>query len=165
MENELTIADRQWVKAVLELVDESVSQGRHPFAALVVDAQGAVLSRAINNSLPPTGDPTSHAELAAAAAAARALGGAGGLSGATLYSSAEPCAMCAGAIYWCGIGRVVFVLSEKELKACTGDHPENPTLDLPCQRVFAAGQRPTVVVGPIPEFHAAAIQPHLTFWK
>jgi len=84
------------------------------------------------------------------------------LARCTLYSSAEPCAMCAGAIYWAGIGRVVYGLSEGRLRSITGDHPENPTLDLPCRTVFAAGQRPTEVLGPLLEDEAAAL--HEAFW-
>ena len=57
--------------------------------------------------------------------------------------------MCSGAIYWAGIGRVVFGQTERDLKAQTGAHEENPTLDLPCHIVFEAGQRPTEVVGPL----------------
>ena len=71
--------------------------------------------------------------------------------------------MCAGAIYWSGIGRVVYGQSERDLKIATGDHPENPTLDLPCRVVFAAGQRAIEVVGPLLEEEAAALQ-H-AFWN
>jgi tRNA(Arg) A34 adenosine deaminase TadA len=85
------------------------------------------------------------------------------LAGATLYTSAEPCAMCAGAIYWAGIGRVVYGLAEPRLKELTGDHPENPTLDLPCRTVFAAGQRKVEVVGPMLEEEAAAL--HAGVWS
>ena len=84
------------------------------------------------------------------------------LAGCTLYSSAEPCAMCSGAIYWAGIGRVVYGQSEKSLKAMTGAHAENPTLDLPCRVVFAAGQRAVDVVGPLLDDEAAALQ--RDFW-
>ena len=72
-------------------------------------------------------------------------------------ASAEPCAMCSGAIYWAGIGRVVYGLSEARLRGITGNHPENPTLDLPCRDVFARGQRPTEIVGPLLEDEAAAL--------
>src|SRR5438309_4622141 len=82
---------------------------------------------------------------------------------ATLYSSAEPCAMCAGAIYWSGIGRLVYGLSERRLRMLTGNHPENPTLDLPCRDVFASGQRATEVVGPLLENEAAAV--HAGVWN
>ena len=65
------------------------------------------------------------------------------LRSATLYSSAEPCAMCAGAIYWAGIGRLVYGLSEHGLRELTGNHPENPTLNLPCRECSpAASARP-----------------------
>ena len=70
--------------------------------------------------------------------------------------------MCAGAIYWAGIGRVVYGLSERRLRSLTKDHPENPTLDLPCRTVFASGQRKTEVVGPLLEDEAAAL--HESFW-
>jgi len=109
----------------------------------------------------PEGDPTRHAELVAAALAARHLPPEV-LAGATLYSSAEPCAMCAGAIYWCGIGRVVYALSEHALLGLTGDHPENPTFSLPCREVFARGQRHIEVIGPALEAEAAAA--HAGFW-
>src|SRR6202023_67302 len=79
------------------------------------------------------------------------------LRNATLYVSAEPCAMCAGAIYWAGIGRVVFGLAERDLKSFTGNHRENPTLDLPCRTVFAAGQRNVEVIGPMLADEAAAL--------
>ena len=65
--------------------------------------------------------------------------------------------MCAGAAYWAGIGRVVYGLGERELKALTGDHPENPTLDLSCRTVLAAGQRSIDVVGPLLADEAAAL--------
>jgi tRNA(Arg) A34 adenosine deaminase TadA len=71
------------------------------------------------------------------------------LRGCTMYTSAEPCAMCSGAAYWAGVGRVVYGLGEHEMKAITGNHPENPTLDLPCRTVFASGQRPVEVIGPM----------------
>ena len=71
--------------------------------------------------------------------------------------------MCAGAIYWSGIGRVVYGLSEARLLALTGSHPENPTLALPCREVFARGQRPIEVIGPLIEDEAAAV--HAGFWE
>jgi tRNA(Arg) A34 adenosine deaminase TadA len=84
------------------------------------------------------------------------------LADCTIYISAEPCAMCTGAIYWAGIGRIVYGQSEAALKRLIGFHPENPTLDLPCRVVFAAGQRKVEVVGPLLEDEAAAL--HADFW-
>ena len=100
---------------------------------------------------------------ALAAAQAAGLATAARLRSSTLYTSAEPCAMCAGAIYWCGIGRVVYALSEHQLLGLTGDHPENPTFALPCREVFARGQRRIEVTGPCLEEEAAAA--HAGFWQ
>ncbi|MFL5261320.1 MAG: nucleoside deaminase [Anaeromyxobacteraceae bacterium] len=129
--------------------------GNHPFGAILVGPDGAVLLESENGYLPDR-DMTAHAERLLATHASRAYGP-GFLASCTLYSSAEPCAMCAGATYWAGIGRVVYALSERRLKEVTGAHPENPTLDLPCRTVFAAGQRSVEVVGPVLEDEGAAL--------
>jgi len=155
-------ADLQYLKRAIVLSGKARNAGKHPFAATVIAADGSVLAEAGNNSLPPDGDPTQHAELLAAQIAARAAPPEV-LAAATLYSSAEPCAMCAGAIYWCGIGRVVYALSEERLLHLTGDHPDNPTFSLPCREVFGRGQRKVAVVGPALEEEAAVA--HLGFWQ
>lgn len=158
----LNRTDEQFLRAALALSQRSRDARRHPFAAIVADKHGMIIAEAMNDSLPPNGDPTRHAELVAAATAAR-VHGATVCAGATLYSSAEPCAMCAGAIYWSGIARVVYGLSETRLLAITGSHPENPTLSLPCREVFARGQRAVEVLGPALEDEAAVI--HEGFWS
>ena len=158
----MTPSDLQHLKRAIELSARARGDGKHPFAAIVVAADGSVLSEAGNNSLPPAGDPTQHAELRAAQMACRSASTAQ-LASATLYTSAEPCAMCSGAIYWCGIGRVVYALSEESLLRLTGDHPENPTFSLPCREVFARGQREVEVLGPALEEEASVA--HRGFWQ
>jgi tRNA(Arg) A34 adenosine deaminase TadA len=153
--------DMALLRAAIELADESRKNGHHPFAAIVADEHGNIVASAGNNSTPPEGDPTQHAELAAAAKAARLLTPEQ-LSRCTLYTSAEPCCMCSGAIYWCNIGRVVYALSEHRLLGLTGSHPENPTFSLPCREVFARGQRHVEVAGPLLEDEAA--RSHDGFW-
>ena len=156
-----TEQDLALLRRTIALSEQSRARGRHPFAALVADEHGNVISEAGNNSMPPESDPTQHAELVAAAKAAR-LRTPQQLARATLYTSAEPCCMCAGAVYWTGIGRVVYALSEHALLGLTGDHPENPTFSLPCREVFARGQRAVAVLGPLLEDEAAAA--HRGFW-
>ena len=80
----------------------------------------------------------------------------------TLYSSTEPCAMCAGAIYWSQIGRVVYALSEIDLYAIIGPSPEH--LVLPCREVFAHSQRSIEVYGPESSLEAEARAVHKDFW-
>lgn len=157
-----TTTDLRFLREAIALSAASKDRGRHPFAALVVDRDGQVISRRGNNSMPPEGDPTQHAELTAAAAAARSRP-AEDLADATLYTSAEPCAMCTGAVYWTGIGRIVYGLSEKRLATLTGADPENPTMDLPCREVAARGQRRIEIIGPLLEDEAA--EPHSGFWR
>ena len=116
----------------------------------------------VENGYLPERDRTAHAERLLATQASRAHDPKF-LARCTIYTSAEPCAMCAGAIYWAGIGRVVYALSERRLRAITGAHAENPTLDLPCRSVFASGQHATEVIGPLLEDEAAAL--HEGIWS
>jgi tRNA(Arg) A34 adenosine deaminase TadA len=147
--------DEQFLRRSFDVARRAMTHGNHSFGAILVDGGGKVLLEAENGYMPAR-DGTAHAERLLATEACRTLS-ADVLAKSTIYSSAEPCAMCAGAIYWAGIGRLVYGLSEHRLRNFTGNHPENPTLDLPCRAVFASGQRPTEVVGPLLEDEAAAL--------
>ena len=153
--------DLELLRRSFDVARRSREDGDHPFGCLIAGPAGEVLREQGNGYRAEGFDRTAHAEklLASWAAKTHDLDY---LQRCTLYSSAEPCAMCSGAIYWAGIGRVVYGQSEKGLKEQTGAHDENPTLDLPCRIVFEAGQRPTVVVGPLLEEEAAALQ--ADFW-
>jgi tRNA(Arg) A34 adenosine deaminase TadA len=156
-----TSQDLAYLRRAIALAAEARADGRHPFGSLIVDELGEVIVESRNNAVRPAGDPTQHAELLACAAASR-IRNEEELSRCTLYTSTEPCAMCAGAIYWTGISRVVFALAETGLMRYTGSHEENPTLDLPCREVFARGQRKIEVVGPLLEEEAGVV--HDGFW-
>jgi tRNA(Arg) A34 adenosine deaminase TadA len=147
--------DEHFLRRSFDVARRAVSHGNHPFGAILVDQDHNVLIEAENGYMPGH-DGTAHAERLLATQACTTLSP-DILRNATLYSSAEPCAMCAGAIYWAGIGRLVYALSEHRLRAVTGNHPENPTLDLPCREVFESGQRPTEVIGPMLEDEAEAV--------
>ncbi|MGX9964970.1 nucleoside deaminase [Roseomonas sp. F4] len=156
----MTDSDLPLLRRAIALSGEARAAGQHPFAALLADPEGRVLMEEING-FGPHGDGTAHAERLLATRACLELPP-DVRAAATLVTSAEPCAMCAGAIYWAGIGRVVYGLSERRLKALIGPHPENLTMDLPCRDVFAAGQRRIQVVGPLLEDEAEA--PHRGAW-
>ena len=143
------------------MAERSRLAGDHPFGAILVGPDGTVLMEQGNGYTTEGHDMTAHAERLLASRSKqydRAF-----LAECTLYSSAEPCAMCSGAIYWAGIGRLVYGQSEADLKALTGNHPENPTLDLPCRTIFESGQRHVEVVGPLLEDESAALQQ--AFWS
>jgi len=143
------------LRRAFAVAEQAKAAGCHPFGAILAGPDGAVLLEQQNAFLPDR-DMTGHAERVLCSRASKSYEPAY-LRQCTLYSSAEPCAMCAGAIYWTGIGRVVFGMTERALKAQTGNHAENPTLDLPCRVVFAAGQREVEVIGPMLEDEAAAL--------
>jgi tRNA(Arg) A34 adenosine deaminase TadA len=149
--------DEKFLRLSFDIARAARARGQHPFGCLIVGPDGVVLMEQGNAFEAEGHDMTAHAERLIASRASRQWRPAF-LSGCTLYTSAEPCAMCAGAIYWAGLGRVVYGQTEASLKAATGDHPENPTLDLPCRVVFEAGQRKVEVVGPLLEEEAAEIQ-------
>jgi tRNA(Arg) A34 adenosine deaminase TadA len=153
--------DNALLRAAVDRASHSRAEGNHPFGAVLADARGSILLDA-GNTVGTEHDCTGHAETNLARAASRAYDREF-LRTCTLYTSAEPCAMCSGAIYWSGIGRVVYALSESDLRAITGDDPENPTLDMPCRTVFASGQRAVAVEGPAPIEGAAAV--HEGFWR
>ena len=129
----LTAQELNFLRQAIDVARQARRDGRHPFGALIVDERGETVVAARNNAVRPTGDPTQHAEMVACAQGAKLLSEAE-LARCTLYTSTEPCAMCAGAIYWTGVGRVVFALSETGLMRYTGTHEQNPTLDLPCAK-------------------------------
>jgi tRNA(Arg) A34 adenosine deaminase TadA len=151
--------DEALLQHAIALSRQSRSEGNHPFGALIADARGVIVAEAMNAC---HDSPLEHAEM-------RALrimvdrGAVADLARATLYSSAEPCAMCAGALYWAGVGRVVYALSERRLLELTGPNPANPTLSLPCREVFSRGQRRIKVIGPLLEEAAAEV--HHDFWN
>jgi tRNA(Arg) A34 adenosine deaminase TadA len=154
--------DLTFLRRAIDLAREAREDGCHPFGALIVNQRGETVVESRNNAVRPKGDPTQHAETVACSEAARMMTEAE-LAKCTLYTSTEPCAMCAGAIYWTGIGRVVFALAETGLLKYTGSHEQNPTLDLPCREVFARGQKQIVVDGPLLEDEAGRV--HEGFWR
>ena len=136
----------------------AMAMGRHPFGALLLAPDGETVLAEQGNI-----DTVNQAESTLARTAAANYPGAY-LAQCTLVTTFEPCAMCAGTIYWAGIGHVVYGAEETALLALTGDHPENPTLSLPCRDVFARGQRPVQVTGPVEAVADEMVATHRGFW-
>ena len=154
------MSDHPRLDLAIEQARLARAAGNHPFGAVLADPAGTVVLSA-QNTVVTDSDVTGHAESNLVRLASTSIGR--DLRGYALYTSTEPCAMCAGAIYWAGISKLVYALGEDELRTMTGDDPENPTLALPCRQVFAAGQRPTEVVGPYDLPAARAV--HAGFWS
>lgn len=154
------MSDEDYIRLTIDIAREARAAGNHPFGAILVGPDGAVLLRA-GNAHGDAGDRTGHAERLLMTRASLAWP-AEFLARCTMYTSAEPCAMCAGSAYWAGVGRVAYGLSERDLRQLIGPHPENLTMDLPCRIVLASGQRSIEVVGPLLEDEARAV--HEGFW-
>ena len=152
--------DETHLLRAIELAHLSRANGNHPFGSLLVDASGHVVLEAENTAL--TEDVTGHAELNVVRAAGRQFDFAT-LEGLTLYSSTEPCAMCSGAIYWSGIGRVVYALGADTMMTFVNDVSGAGTLALPCREIFARGGRRVEVSGPHLIAQASAV--HEGFWN
>ena len=150
-----------YVRLAIAVARQARASGNHPFGAILVGPDGAALMEA-GNTHGDTGDRTGHAERVLMTRASLTYS-AQFLAACTLYVSAEPCAMCAGAAYWAGVGCVVYGLSERDLGRLIGPHPDNLTMNLPCRTVLGAGQRVIEVVGPLLEDEARAV--HDGFWR
>lgn len=152
--------DLALMQRAIALAVESRNRGDHPFGALLAGPDGEILLEDMN-TCGTKGDRTGHAERNLMTAASLKYE-VDFLRTCTMYTSAEPCAMCAGSVYWTGVGRVVHGMTEKALKDLIGPDPENLTMDLSCREVFAAGQRPVEVVGPLLSDESAVV--HDGFW-
>jgi tRNA(Arg) A34 adenosine deaminase TadA len=133
--------------------------GRHPFGAILVGPDGETVLAEQGNV-----DAVNHAESTLARTAAQNYSPEV-LWQCTLVTTVEPCAMCAGTQYWAHIGHLVYGMTESRLLQLTGNHHENPTMDLPCRDVFARGQKAMEVIGPVPEVEAEIAALHRDFWS
>jgi len=154
-------SDIKNLRYAITVAQQSRQHGNHPFGAILVGEDNRILLEAENTVV--TGrDPTGHAETNLVRMASLDYSPEE-LASCTLYTSTEPCAMCAGAIHWSGIGRVVYALGEGDLYAMVGASPDH--LLLPCREVFAHSQRPVEVIGPVLELGKEARAVHEGFWN
>ena len=151
--------DQKFLRASFEVARNARSKGNHPFGALLVDEHGRAVMEA-ENTVVTTSDCTAHAETNLIRKATSRYDGVF-LAKCTIYTSTEPCPMCAGAIFWANVRRVVYGLSEKSLYEIVGGESED-VLYLPCREIFARGKKPIEVIGPLLEDEAREV--HSGFW-
>ena len=156
----LTWHDGRYLQRAIDWSRTARDRGNRPFGAVIVSSAGEVLVEAYCNTT-ETGDCTGHAETNAVRQASKGVSREV-LKDATLYSSAEPCVMCAGAIFWSGIGRVVFGIDAVSLRVFRGDRAEQRDAELSCRDVFAASPHPIECIGPA--MVTEACEPHVGYW-
>jgi tRNA(Arg) A34 adenosine deaminase TadA len=152
-----------YLRQAISVSKKSREHGNTPFGAILVDSEGTVILEQENIEITQS-NCTGHAETTLMEAASQRYSKSF-LWNCTLYTTAEPCAMCAGAIYWGNVGKVVYGISEERLLNLTGDNEQNPTFNLPCREVFSKGQKQITVVGPFPELEDEIVAVHEGYWK
>ena len=146
----LSADEESLLRRALDLARAARASGNPPFGSLLVDAEGRVLAEDTNTTIADA-DITAHPELKLARWAAREVP-AQNRAGVTMYTSCQPCPMCAEAISRSGIGRVVFALSNEQLEEVkppgtpsprhpwTADGPHlHPESAAPLDGYYAAG--------------------------
>lgn len=147
------------MRRAIALAERARANGNHPFGALLTDDNGDILLEA-ENSVVTERDVTGHAELNLVRLASKQFD-AEFLATCSLYTSTEPCPMCAGAIFWSNIRRVVFGLSESRLYEMVADDTSE-ALRMPANELFALGKKAISVVGPVLADEAKEV--HKGFW-
>ena len=151
-----------YLNRTITLSELAVKHGNTPFGALLVDPDGNTILEQENIEITEN-DCTGHAETALMRKATK-LYNKDFLWNCTLYTSVEPCAMCSGAIYWGNVGKIIYGISEKDLLNLTGNHKQNPTLNIPCRDIFKHGQKKILVEGPIMEITEDILEIHKKYW-
>lgn len=161
---EATQDDIRLLYETVRIAHEAKMHGNHPFGALLADKEGTILLEQGNDH--EEGGPAMHAETALMFKAGK-LYSPEFLASCTLYTTAEPCVMCAGAMYWTNVRRLVYGITEEQLLKLTGSDDQNPTFNLPSHEVLAHGQKDIQIIGPVddPTLVKAIIEDHLGFWN
>lgn len=132
--------DFEPMRLAIQASRDALAAGNMPFGASAVK-DGELLAVAQNNQI-STGDCTGHAETVLLRQL-QATRRAGALRGATVYASGEPCAMCAGTLFWAGIARLVYAASQADIGAALGA----PLLPITATQVLAGAVPPVQVRG------------------
>ncbi len=155
---DFTEMDYALLRRAIDVARQARAHGNHPFGAVLAGEMGQVLLD-VENTVLTMPDVTGHAEtnlirLASGRWPRETL------AQCTLYTSTEPCPMCAGAIYWAGVVRVVYGLSQESFYALGGEGSDG--LLLHCRDVFGHGRHVVEVLGPALEAEAQEV--HAGFW-
>lgn len=114
----MTQADDRWMEVALAEAEAAAARGEVPVGAVLVGPNPGEMLASAGNMIVETKDPTAHAEMLVIRSAAKRLGNER-LVGATLYVTLEPCAMCAGAISFARIKRLVYAAADPKGGAIT----------------------------------------------
>ncbi|WP_308634268.1 nucleoside deaminase [Paenibacillus silvisoli] len=141
-----------YLRKSMAVSKQARASGGKPNGALLVDPSGAIVLE-YGSIASDEGSCAGHAETRLMMNASKRYSRQE-LKTFTLYTFVEPCAVCAGAIYWGNIGTVVYGVPRKRLLELAGDDGRKFALSLSCEDVFACGGKPIAVIGPFTEIEA-----------
>lgn len=153
--------DATYLRQAIALSRTARQRGNRPFGSVIVAPDSTVLGAGWNSN-GESGDCTAHAEVQAIRAACQRHDRTA-LEQATLYASGEPCVMCAGAIFWANIRRVVYGIDDQRLRVFRGERLDQRDVELSCRDVFRAAPFAVECTGP--SLVDEASQPHVGAWK
>ncbi|WP_435206258.1 nucleoside deaminase [Micromonospora sp. bgisy143] len=136
----MTPDDEKFLRRAVEIASQAGASGERPFGSLLVDANGVVLIED-HNTVVSDSDITAHPELKLARWAARELS-TEVAAGTTMFTSCQPCPMCATAIDRSGLGRVVYALSSEQFEAVKPATPALPPVRYEGPALFEEARRP-----------------------
>lgn len=160
-EQQLNEQDGAYLRQAIALSLKARERGNRPFGSLIVASDGTVLGQGWNSNS-ESGDCTAHAEVQAIRDACRSHGRQA-METATIYASGEPCVMCAGAIFWANLRRVVYGIDDQRLRVFRGERLDQRDVELSCRDVFRAAPFEVQCMGPSLIKEASAV--HVGAWK
>lgn len=139
----------------IETAKASKQNNNLPFGCVLVNKDGEVILKG-ENTINSDKDCLAHAEINLIREASKIYDYAY-LNDCSIYTSDEPCPMCTSAIYWSGIGRLVYGLSKTNYYKIVGRDNPNWVFEMPTRELLEKGGRKLEVVGPLLEDEASVL--------
>jgi len=153
--------DEELLRRAIAVSETAVAQGCRPFGSVITDGDGRIVVEAYGLPTIEPRDWTAHAEMRALREASATMSWEA-LGRATIYASGEPCPMCAAAIYWCNIRRLVYSVGVPAMRALRAPFERAAGIDMRCEEIYAHCDRRIEVIGPLLEEEGLAV--HRRFW-
>jgi tRNA(Arg) A34 adenosine deaminase TadA len=147
--------DKHLLKAALQVAERSMTKGNLPFGCVLADARGNVIEEGENTVITSL-DSIAHCEINLVHQLAGKFDS-NYLESCSLYASTEPCPMCTGAVFWSGIGRIVFALSKEGYHSVAATNHPAHIFNISAEKLLTYGKRKVEVIGPLLEEEASQL--------